>query len=194
MRPPLVLASASPRRKALLAHLGLPFEVDPASTDESVRAGEPPAVYVRRVAQEKAALVARRHAGALVLAADTTVVLEGRILGKPETPAEATQMLQRLSGMTHRVLTGVALAGVAQGEVLVETEVEFRPLQAAEIAWYVQGGEPMDKAGSYGLQGAGGLFVRAIRGSASNVVGLPMVETVALLERAGFALPWAVGP
>ncbi len=189
----LVLASASPRRRELLARLSITFEVDAAATDESVQPGEPAEVYVRRVAQEKARTVAARRPGALVLAADTTVVLGAEILGKPESEAQARQMLQRLSGATHRVLTAVALAGAgapAGAVTRVETQVEFRPLSASEIAWYVSTGEPLDKAGSYAIQGAGGAFVRAIRGSHSNVVGLPLVETLELLAAHGWTPPW----
>jgi septum formation protein len=190
MRSPLVLASASPRRRELLARLSLSFEVEASSTDESVAPGEPAEVYVRRVAQEKARVVTQRRPQALVLAADTTVVLGTEILGKPESADEARRMLERLSGASHRVLTAVVLDGAARGSVVVETAVDFRPLNAQEIAWYVGTGEPMDKAGSYALQGAGGAFVRAIRGSHSNVVGLPLVETLELLAAHGWTPPW----
>ncbi|MGQ0503762.1 MAG: Maf family protein [Myxococcaceae bacterium] len=191
MKTAFVLASASPRRQELLARLGVPFSVDVASTDEGVRSGERPHDYVRRVAEEKATTVAERHPDALVLAADTSVVLGRSILGKPKNAEDAKVMLTRLSGVTHRVLTAVALAGASRDGILVSTEVDFRPLSAEEVEWYVRTGEPMDKAGSYAIQGTGGFFVKAIRGSHSNVIGLPLVETVELLRGGGLKLPWS---
>jgi len=188
---PLVLASASPRRRALLQGLGVAFEAVAPGVDESVRAGEPPRDYVLRVAVEKAAQGARLRPGALVLAADTSVVLEDRILGKPSGEAEAREMVRALSGRRHSVLTGVALDGAAKAAAVVETAVWFRPLAEAEIAWYASTGEPLDKAGAYAIQGAGGVLVQRIEGSASNVVGLPLAETAELLRQAGFKLPWS---
>ena len=187
----LLLASASPRRRQLLQELGLRFEVQAADIDESVGPGEAPHDYVARVAHEKAAVIARREPGAVVLAADTSVVLGDVILGKPNSAEHAAQLLASLSGRTHVVLTAVALEGEARGATVVETRVVFRPLTGKEIHWYVQTGEPLDKAGAYALQGAGGAFVTRIEGSVSNVVGLPLVETLALLQRAGIAMPWA---
>lgn len=187
---PLVLASASPRRRELLGLLGIPFEVLPAHVDESVRAGESPAHYVERVAADKARAVASRESSRLVLAADTTVVLGGEVLGKPESDEQALEMLRRLSGRTHRVMTAMALAGPLEASERVDTEVTFRSLSDEELRWYVSTGEPRDKAGAYGIQGAGGLFVSRIDGSASNVIGLPMAECAALLSRAGHPLPW----
>jgi septum formation protein len=187
----LVLASASPRRRELLGHLGLPFEVKTSDIDERPRAGEAPRAYVERLAREKAAVVAPAHPGALVLAADTAVVQGAAILGKPRDAAESADMLRRLSGQLHAVLTGIAVAGYAQGSRVVETAVQFRPLSAAEIAWYVASGEGADKAGAYAVQGIGGLFIRALNGSPSNVVGLPLAETAELLEQAGLRLPWS---
>jgi septum formation protein len=189
-RPPLVLASASPRRKALLAQLGLDFLVDPADVDESVRRGESPATYVERLALEKAELVAVRHGGALVLAADTTVALDGRILGKPVDAREAQAMLAALSGRTHRVLTAVATAGRHRAVRTARTDVTFAALGPEALAWYAGSGEPLDKAGGYALQGLGGFLVERIAGSHSNVIGLPLVETLALLEAGGVAPPW----
>jgi septum formation protein len=185
----LVLASQSPRRRELLGLLGLRPEIRPAHTDEAVRPGESPEAYVRRVAAEKAAAVT----GDLVLAADTAVVLGGEVLGKPRDPADAGRMLRALSGRAHRVLTAVCVrrdVPAASAEVLVATEVEFAPLSEERIAWYVATGEPLDKAGAYALQGAGGAFVAAVHGSVSNVVGLPLRESAALLERLGLTLPW----
>lgn len=187
---PLVLASGSPRRRALLEGLGLAFESIAPGLDESVQAGEPPRDYVLRVAVEKAAAGARMRPGALVLAADTSVVLGDAILGKPSGELEARQMVRALAGRRHSVLTGVALDGAARASVVVETAVWFRPLSEAEIAWYASTGEPLDKAGAYAIQGAGGMLVQRIEGSASNVVGLPLAETVELLRQAGLPLPW----
>jgi len=185
----LTLASQSPRRRELLALLGLELEVRPARTDEDRRRGEAPEAYVRRVAAEKAAAVE----GALVLGADTAVVLSGEVLGKPRDAGDARRMLRALSGSVHRVLTGVCLRRAhppAVAEALVATEVRFAPLSDAEIDWYVSTGEPLDKAGAYALQGAGGAFVVEVRGSVSNVVGLPLRETAGLLRDLGLPLPW----
>jgi septum formation protein len=185
----LTLASQSPRRRELLGLLGLALEVRPARTDEARRPGEAPEAYVRRVAAEKAAAVE----GALVLGADTAVVLGGEVLGKPRDEADARRMLRALSGSVHRVLTGVCVRRAtppAESEALVATEVLFAPLTEAEIAWYVSTGEPLDKAGAYALQGAGGAFVVEVRGSVSNVVGLPLRETAGLLRGLGLSLPW----
>jgi len=187
----LVLASQSPRRRELLGLLGLELEVRPAHADERRLPGEAPEAYVRRLAAEKAAAVE----GALVLAADTAVVLGGEVLGKPRHPAEAREMLRALSGRDHVVLTGVcARRGERRAEAVVATEVSFAPLSAAQVDWYVATGEPLDKAGAYAVQGAGGVFVRAIRGSVSNVVGLPLHETTGLLRGLGVAMPWGGPP
>jgi septum formation protein len=190
----LILGSSSPRRKALLAQLAIPFEVVPAHLDETQLPSEPAAAYVERLAKSKAQAVREQHPDAMVLAADTTVVLEGRILGKPANEEEARQMLSDLSGQTHTVISGVALFGSELAHRVVRTRVHFRQLTEKEIRWYVGTGEPMDKAGAYAIQGAGGFFVRGIDGSASNVVGLPLAETLELLTEAGFPLPWSVAP
>jgi septum formation protein len=184
----LTLASGSPRRRDLLAELGLDIEVRPAGTDETPREGELAAEYVLRVAREKA----RAVEGETVLAADTSVVLDGAILGKPGDEADAARMLRALSGRGHEVLTGVwaRRSGREEG-LVVASEVTFAPLSEAMIAWYVATGEPRDKAGAYAVQGAGGALVREVRGSVSNIVGLPLYEALALLARLGFALPWA---
>jgi septum formation protein len=189
--PRLVLASGSPRRRELLERLGLSFEVQPADVDESPRYDEDPRTYVLRLAREKAERVAMGRRAVVVLAADTAVVLGEEILGKPGDEHEAEAMLSRLSGRHHRVLTGVAVAGAAGlNAVAVETRVRLRALSAEEIRWYVRTGEPLDKAGAYGIQGIGGAFVREIEGSASNVVGLPLAETLELLASTGYPLPW----
>ena len=185
---PLVLASASPRRRALLEQLGIPLRVDPAHLDENVRTGEAAERYVLRLAQEKADAVHLRHPDDTVLAADTSVVLDGMVLGKPENEGEALSMLRRLSGRTHEVMTAIAVAGV--GGRCVTAAVTFAPATESALRWYVSTGEPMDKAGAYAVQGIGGFLVERIEGSVSAVVGLPLVETVALLRAAGYLLPW----
>lgn len=187
----LVLASASPRRRDLLGQLGLRFTVAAADLDETPRPNEPPEAYVLRLAREKAQAVAGRFPGAWVLAADTTVVLGTELLGKPRDEAEARDMLSRLSGRTHEVHTGVAVSGRADEALVVRTRVTFRTLSAGEIAWYAGTGEPLDKAGAYAIQGKGGFLVAGIEGSPTNVIGLPLVETLALLTRAGVPLPWS---
>jgi septum formation protein len=186
--PTLVLASASPRRRALLEQLGIALHVDPPHVEESVRAGETAERYVLRLAREKAEAVRTRHPGSTVLAADTSVVLDGALLGKPGSPDEALTMLRSLSGRTHHVLTAVAIAGA--GERLVTAAVTFAPASETALRWYVSTGEPMDKAGAYAVQGIGGFLVERIEGSHSAVVGLPLVETLALLREAGYILPW----
>lgn len=182
----LVLASASPRRAELLSQIGLTFITRPVGIDETVRASEPASAYVERLAREKA-LAAAGDAGELVIGSDTSVVLSGEILGKPVDAADASATLMRLSGQTHQVMTAVALVrdGVCTACV-VTTDVTFRTLSEQEIQAYVATGEPMDKAGSYGIQGLGGIFVKEIRGSYSSVVGLPLQETAALLAQAGY--------
>ena len=192
MRPPrLVLASASPRRQQLLAQLGLQFEVAPADLDETVLPGELPRVYVERLARAKAASTSSKHPDAVCLAADTSVVVDTEILGKPASPAEGSAMLRRLSGRSHVVMTGVAVAGPISASLVVETKVRFRPLSDAEISWYVATGEGTDKAGGYASQARAGAFIEAMEGSATSVIGLPLAETLALLQRAGVELPWA---
>ncbi|MFP2957747.1 Maf family protein [Myxococcus sp. 1LA] len=186
----LVLASASPRRRELLSQLDIRFTVSAADIDETPHVGEAAMDYVGRLAREKARVVAARHPGAWVLAADTTVALGTELMGKPRDAEEAQAMLSRLSGRTHDVYTGVALAGRHEEALVVHTRVTFRALSAAEMAWYANSGEPLDKAGAYAIQGKGGFLVAGVEGSTSNVVGLPLGETVALLERAGVPVPW----
>lgn len=183
----LVLASASPRRRELLAGLGLTFSVRAANVDETPRAGEPPADYVLRLAQEKAAAVAPESD--LVLAADTTVVIDGEILGKPADGADARRMLRLLSGREHEVMTGVALVEGSRSAAAVETSrVRMAALTEAEIDWYAATGEPLDKAGAYAIQGLGALFVEAVRGNYSNVVGLPIPAVYRLFAALGYDL------
>ena len=178
---PLILASASPRRSALLLKAGIEFERCPADIDESRLSGEAPEQYVTRLARAKARAVWR--AGTRSLGADTVVVLGSDVLGKPRDPPEAERMLASLSGRVHRVLTGVALYDGATAETHCEsTEVHFRELAASEIASYVATGESMDKAGGYGIQSVGAGFVERIDGSYSNVVGLPIEVVMSLLR------------
>ena len=176
----LILASRSPRRADLLTRAGYAFEVVPADIAERLLDGETPAAYVRRLAREKAALVARDHPETVVLGADTVVVIEGVVLGKPVDDEDAAAMLRRLSGRTHEVLTGVALHAADDERSDVEsTRVTVRELTARDIAWYVASGEPGGKAGAYAIQGLASRFVTRIDGSYSNVVGLP----IALVDR-----------
>jgi septum formation protein len=183
---PLLLASASPRRAELLRQIRLPFEVQlpvPA-VDESVLPGETAPDYVRRLARAKALALAAP--GRVVLAADTTVVLDGAVLGKPSDAAEAQRMLLALAGRTHEVLTAVAARRNDDCEVaLVRTVVRFRAVSGQEAAAYVGTGEGFDKTGAYAIQGLGAVFVTGIEGSYSNVVGLPLAETEALLAALG---------
>ncbi len=189
---PLVLASASPRRLQLLAQVGLePAHVDPADLDEAALAGETPRLLALRLAKAKAEAVAARHAGAFVLAADTVVAVGRRVLPKAETEAEAGACLDLLSGRAHKVLTGVAVAA-PDGRVaarLSESRVHFKRLSPAERAGYLAGGEWRGKAGGYAIQGAAGAFVTQLQGSYSGVVGLPLYETLCLLEGLGCRRP-----
>jgi septum formation protein len=171
----LILASSSPRRADLLRAAGYEFEVDPAEVDEQMRPRETAEQYVARLAQEKATQVAPRHSGAIVIGADTTVVIGAQLLGKPANAEDAIQMLRLLSGKTHRVLTGVALRrdNTRVGGIEV-TLVRFLALSADEIAWYVGSGEPLGKAGAYAIQGLASRFIDRIEGSYTNVVGLPV--------------------
>lgn len=183
LQPVLCLASASPRRTELLRQLGVPHEVRPASIDESVRAGEPAEAYVRRMAVTKAGSV-RSHLP--VLGADTSVIVDEDVLGKPGDLEAARAMLARLSGREHVVLSAVALANAGAVALrLSRTTVRFRVLARAEIDAYWGTGEPCDKAGSYAIQGFGSVFVESLSGSHSGVVGLPLFETAQLLAEAG---------
>jgi septum formation protein len=181
----LVLASGSPRRAALLESLGLRFSVVAPDVDESRHPGEEPDRYVERVARLKASVVTIRDA--VVLAADTTVVHDGKVLGKPAHPAEARAMLGRLSGDVHAVYTGVAVAaGSEVTSAVARSLVHMTEMTDDEIDRYVSGGEPFDKAGAYALQGVGGMFVEAVEGSPSNVIGLPLHLAARLLRAHGF--------
>lgn len=189
--PHLILASGSPRRRDLLDGLGVRFTVRPVDVDETPLPDEAPLAYVERLARVKAA--ERVGPGELVLGADTTVVLDGEILGKPADEAEARSMLARLAGREHTVLTGVSLVQADTGEpkqatVVESSKVRIASLTEEEIAWYVATGETLDKAGSYAVQGIGAMFVEAVEGDYSNVVGLPLPATYRLFHEMGHDL------
>ena len=191
--PELILASGSPRRQAMLRELDITFRVRSADVDERPKVNEDPEVYARRLARDKAMTVAEREGQSVfVLGADTTVSVLGRIYGKPHSRDEAMEMLRELSGGEHRVTTGYAL--VAPGGKAVDgavtTRVSMRSLSADEIRWYVDTGEPFDKAGGYAIQGKAAHFVTEVHGSVSNVIGLPLSEVVLLLRM--FGLPAAL--
>lgn len=180
--PRVLLASASPRRAELLAAAGIPFDVAPADVDETRLPGEAPDTYCTRLAGTKARVAAERAPGRVVVAADTIVVADGEVFGKPADAEDARRMLQTLSGRTHEVLTAVAVAVGGRVRTAVErTAVEFGPLTADEVDWYVGTGEPMDKAGAYAIQGLASRFVARISGSYSNVVGLPVATVYQLV-------------
>lgn len=188
MSPPVVLASGSPRRLELLRRLGLDPEVRPADVDEAPLPGEAPAATVARLAAAKARAV-DGPADLLVIGADTEVVLDGDVLGKPADAAGAAALLRSLSGREHVVLTGVHVRFAGREAAAVEaTVVRFRALRDDEIEAYVATGEPLDKAGGYGIQGAGGMFVERIEGSDTNVVGLPLATLVGLAAGVGVTL------
>ncbi|WP_263382930.1 Maf family protein [Granulicella arctica] len=181
-----VLASASPRRRELLTQIGLTFDVETADIDETPQLGEDAIVYVKRLAEHKAAAVFARHSNQsrlIVLGADTTVLCEGRILGKPFDDADAVRMLRLLSGKKHQVITGVALVSATSRQVAAEvTDVEVIALSERQIADYVASGEPMGKAGAYAIQGRAARFIPRIEGCYFNVVGLPLARVSAMLE------------
>ena len=183
----LILASASPRRRQLLEQLGLVFIVAEQNMDESRRAGESAHDYVLRMASEKAgAGLATCADGAIVIGADTSVVCDGDVLGKPEDAADGWRMLQRLSGREHEVMSAVTVAqGARQQSRLSTSRVTFRPISAVEAQAYWETGEPSGKAGGYAIQGLGAIFIQHLQGSYSGVMGLPLFETAALLQEFG---------
>ncbi len=185
-RRPIILASASPRRQQFLRELGLDFTIRAAAIDESPLPAETPEAFTRRMAGAKAEAVASDHGQACIIGADTVVSLDGLILGKPKDEQDALAMLKQLQGRTHRVITGLSLicreSELHQTTATV-TSVTFAAFPAAVLAAYVRTGEPMDKAGAYGIQGMGGFLVRKIEGSCSNVIGLPVNVLVSLLLR-----------
>lgn len=194
VQPSLILASRSPRRSELLRRLGLEFRVVAATVDESYVDHEMPADHAERLAREKASAVARDEPGALVIGCDTIVIIDSDVLGKPRDSADAIRMLGRLAGRQHEVITGVAVAFEGRVTSAVErVRVRFRPLDEAECEAYVATGEPMDKAGAYGIQGLGSALVQSIEGDYFAVVGLPVVRTLELLRRAGWRYSFRSG-
>lgn len=191
--PELVLASASPRRRSLLKQIGVSCIVAPSDICEDALPNEAPEPYTCRLALEKARHCLRHHASEqVVLAADTTVSIDGAILGKPVDETDAIQMLMRLSGKTHQVITGIAVISSQSEDVLsVVSDVEFAHLTEAMCRAYWRTGEPQDKAGSYAVQGLGAIFVKHLKGSYSSVVGLPLHETAQLLEKHGIKV-WQI--
>lgn len=191
-RSPIVLASGSPRRRELLSDLGLTFDVHPSPLEEPApEAGETPAAYVLRMAELKTLDVAKRFRGATILGADTAVVLGERIMGKPQSKLDALDMLTTLSGATHQVVTGFCVV-LPDGKILsesVSTDVDMRVSTEGELMSYIETGEPMDKAGAYAIQGIGTFLVTAIRGSYTNVVGLPLARVLEMLLDRGVVVP-----
>lgn len=186
----IILASSSPRRADLLANIGVQFECVPSQIGERPHPDEAPADYITRIARAKVVAVARQRDTGLVIGGDTVVVLDGRLMGKPADQNEARRMLRELSGRWHAVLTGVALLDVATHHEVADydkTLVRFARLTDTEIDWYVETGEPMDKAGAYGIQGLGAIFVEEIAGNYSNVVGLPIPLVYRLARRLGYS-------
>jgi len=187
----LILASSSPRRAEILANAGLPFSVLSSAVDESPYPGEAPGALVQRLAQAKADLVTARAVGpAIILAADTVVVFDDKILGKPSSPEAARHMLQQLSGRTHSVLTGVALVRLPDGErrqFIESTLVHFRPITDEELSAYLATKEPYDKAGAYAIQGQAGRYIPRIEGCYFNIVGLPLSRVLTELQSLGWS-------
>lgn len=186
--PRLILASNSPRRRELLTQAGLRFSVIPSEVDEHKVAGSDPDVLVRTLAASKASEIAQKHLDSWVIGADTIVVIENQILGKPDSAAAARVMLKRLSGNIHQVFTGYCVCCKRKARLftdVVRTDVCFKNLSNEEIEWYIQTGEPFDKAGGYGIQGIGSVLVKSIKGSYTNVVGLPVCEVVDFLIKEG---------
>lgn len=190
IRPKIILASASPRRADLLTQIGVEFELAPSHVQELPHPDEAPADYITRIARAKVIAASHTHETGLIIGADTAVVLDGRLLGKPRDEDEAGKMLKRLSGKWHAVMTGVALYDVESKHEVADFEktlVRFAPLTQREIEWYVKTLEPMDKAGAYGIQALGALFVEEIAGNYSNVVGLPLPLVYRLARRLGYS-------
>lgn len=184
----IILASGSPRRKMLLESAGIKLKIEVSEADESHVPGEDPRTYLRRTARAKAEAVIKHHSGehVIIISADTIVVRDNDILGKPVDDADARDMLKSLSGRAHHVMTGVCVADVLHQKTDVfisETVVHFTNMTAEDIEWYIQTGEPRDKAGSYGIQGQAARFVERIEGSYTNVVGLPLCETICAIQK-----------
>lgn len=181
----LILASASPRRKTILRSVGLNFRIIPAHVNEDSLMGEMPRQHVKRLSKSKAMLIARKHPDAWVLGADTIVVIDGVILGKPFNKKQARTMLKKLSGREHKVFTGFTLAHTGSGichTQVIQSAVFFKTISPQEMNWYISCDEPYDKAGGYALQGKGAYFIKAIRGSYTNIIGLPLCEVLETLK------------
>ncbi len=192
-RPKLILASKSPRRSNLLEQAGLTFSIIPSDFDESSVTMSDPESYVRTLAKSKATDISKKHPDCWVLGADTIVLIDDRILGKPGSKDEARSMLKQLSGKTHQVITGYCLCCQTKKDIIseaVKTDVRFKTLSDAEIEWYIQTGEPFGKAGAYAIQGIGTFLVKSINGSYTNVVGLPVCEVIAFLVNEGVKEIW----
>ncbi|HOW57682.1 MAG TPA: Maf family protein [Smithellaceae bacterium] len=184
----LILASASPRRQELLEAAGLNFQIVPAHVNEAYREGETPGSHVKRLACDKAAAVAKKYPESWVLGADTIVVIDDMILGKPKSRMQAKRMLERLSGRFHKVFTGFAVVRAAahiQKAKIIQTSVQFKKINPQEMEWYISCPEPYDKAGGYAAQGRGACFIKSLRGSYTNVIGLPVCEVMDELEQLG---------
>ena len=183
---PFILASASPRREELLRSAGLKFKILPAHVNEDYIDGETPRQHVRRLSQDKALVLAQKYPDAWVLGADTIVVIDDLILGKPKNKTQARQMLEKLSGREHKVFTGFTLARTASKitkTTVVQSAVKFKPISTEEMEWYISCDEPYDKAGGYAVQGKGACFIKSIRGSYTNVIGLPLCEVLEELKK-----------
>jgi septum formation protein len=184
----IILASASPRRQELLEKVGLKFEVEPGNYEEDIKSGVEPHEIARRISLGKAEAVARNHKDAIIIAADTFIVFEGRILGKPHTETESRKMLETLNGKSHLVITGFTIMDTGNYKTLsksIETRVYIRKLTSAEIKAYVQSKEPLDKAGAYAIQGLGSVIVERIEGDYYNVMGLPLSALAEALAKFG---------
>jgi septum formation protein len=184
----LILASASPRRQELLRTVGLKFKIIPAHVNEDYLAGESPRQHVKRLSSDKAMVIAKKYPEAWVLGADTIVVIDGLVLGKPKNEFQAREMLQKLSGREHKVFTGFTIARLA-AEIyqtkVIQSAVQFKTISPKEMKWYVACDEPYDKAGGYAVQGKGACFIKSIRGSYTNVIGLPLCEVLEAFNKLG---------
>jgi septum formation protein len=183
---PFILASASPRRQELLRSVGLKFKTVPAHINENYLAGESPRQHVKRLSRDKAMVIAGKYPESWVLGADTIVVIDGLILGKPKNKTQAREMLQNLSGREHKVFTGFTIAHVAAAiyqTKVIQSAVRFKTISPKEMDWYVSCDEPYDKAGGYAVQGRGAYFIKSIRGSYTNVIGLPLCEVLEELKK-----------
>jgi septum formation protein len=183
-----ILASASPRRQELLKSVGLKFKTIPAHVNEDYKDGESPCQHVQRLACDKAGAIAKKYPDSVVLGADTIVVIDDMILGKPKNKAQVQKMLERLSGREHKVFTGFTLAHIAskvKKTRVIQSAVRFKTISPEEMEWYISCDEPYDKAGGYAMQGKGAYFIKTIRGSYTNVIGLPLCEVLEEMKTFG---------